>query len=679
MLLLSLAFGLLFVLLAATTTRTIGPSGDTALVWADSVPHRIVLCVERDGGGLVLATDPDPGLTETLDTPLVSNQVHRGAPGLGAILSDHAYNARLRVGPLDLPWMRNGYSSGVPDWIPRALAVGLGWRAGVAFNILLGALALVLALLVAGRVGGPWAVVVAGCLLTAEPQFHYYKKNLGATEVWLQALAVAVVALVWLAWRRGSWRPLAAAALLAGLGLHVKLSFAAVLAGLGLLGLALAAWRPLVHSRSWPRACGGLVGLVLLLAAGLAPTLVYQHLRSTSEAPYSTAWGGQATVVGALNETRTRISRSLTRWRSPSEGRGPDRSYGDVDRGGKEQSLTEVLFAPGDGIRRHYAFGPIHSNEAAAHPDRVEARPAPRAPGLARGVRPAAALLFLLTIIGGLQAWWTARLDDGGGGDARLVAWGGLLILVLPLVVRVMQPDPHHMAMVRPLLALGAGIGVAGLLGRPARLLPPARRPLLVAVAVLAGLTLVGRTTDLATIDRAQDEAVGRLHDLRNQRALAEALEELGAEHPAVLEHELMSIVEAHSRGRVRPVHYARSSLGQADPGCAARHEPAWLEAILTAHADSFLVLAWGPERSPGAAPSLLSPEEIRAAADSVELDVEPARELRDSRDRWFATIWRISRPAPPTPGEQRSRSRRPRDHGKSAPSSPGPPSRTIE
>ena len=641
---LCLGFVLLYLALAATTLRTVAPSGDTVLVWADPVPHRIVLCVKGDGGGLVLATDPDEELERALDVALESNQVTLGGAGLGMVLSDHAYNSRLLLGPLDLPWMRNGYSSGVPDWIPRALAAGpLGWKAGMVFNILLGGLVLLLVLGIAGRLGGPWAVVVAGCLLAAEPQFHYYKKNLAGTEVWLQGLSVAVVALTWLAWRRGSWRPLAMAALLAGVGLHVKLSFGAVLVSLGLLGLILAAWRPLLAGRRWPRIVGGLGGLALLLAAGVAPTALHHQLRSTVEAPYVGSEQGQPNAAGALREIRGRLARLLSRAAGGEAGEGQGQGERTSPRGGKEQTFTGVLFAPARGLRRHFALRAAGSNEVASGRAKAEEPALPVMPAAARLGMPAAGLLLLLAIVGGARGWWAARGDGQRPMDARLIAWGGLLVLVLPLTVRLMQPDPHNMAMARPLLALGAGLGVAGVLGWPTGLAPRAGRRVLVVVGLLAGLTLLGRTVDLATLDRAQDEAVGRLIDVRNQRGLARSLDELESRHPAVLEHELMSIVEAHTHGRVRPVHYARSSLGSAGPGCVARQDPAWLDAILTAHVGSHLVLAWGPERSPGAAPTLLTPEEVRSAAARLGLGARPVRVLKDSRERWFATIWEIS------------------------------------
>jgi hypothetical protein len=630
--------------LAVVTLRSVAPSGDTVLVWADAAPHRTVLCIQADDGALLMASDPDDELREALDVPLESNQVSLGGEGLGVTLTDHAYNSRLRIGPLDLPWMRNGYSSGIPDWIPMALAATPGgWRAGVVFNVLLGGLILLVVLLIAGRLGGPWAVAIAGCLLVAEPQFHYYKKNLAGTESWLQALAVAVVALTWVAWRRGSWRPLAVAALLAGIGLHVKLSFTAVVASLAVGGLVLAAWRPLTAGRSRAQVLGGLAALALLVVAGLGPTLVHNQLKSTWEAPFPGAEQGQSGIPAALRETSRRLARTFS---LPTDPRAGDGSRRKVARGGKEQSLAGVLFAPGQGLRRHFALRAVHSVGRTNGEAEVEAPRVPPLPFPTLVAMPAAALLLLLAIAGGVRAWRAARREpDVGQGDARLVAWAGLLVLVLPVAVRIMQPDPHNMAMVRPLLALGAGLGVAGLVGGPAGLGAWRRRGLVTVVAVLASLTLLGRCADLATFDRDQEEAVGRLFDVHNQRALADALEELQAEQPAVLEHELMSVIEAHTHGRVRPVHYARSAGGTAGVGCTNRNRAPWLEWILKIHEGSYLVQAWGPERSAHQAPALPRAEEIRSVARRLGLRAEPVRELRDSRDRWFATVWAIRRP----------------------------------
>lgn len=647
------AFTALYMLLAATTLRDVGPSGDTTLAWAETVPHISVLCVQRQDPGLVLATDPDPDLRRRLRVPLVSNQATLGWDRLGAVLSNAPYNARLRVGPLDLPWMRNGYSSGVPDWLPRALAAGPGgWIAGQWSVVLLGAAVLLGTVLLAGRIGGPFAAFLAGCLLAAEPQFHYYRRNLAGTEVWLQGLSIAVAALAWSAGLRGSWRRLWFAALLGGLGLHVKLSFLAILVSLGLVALLLAAWRPLLRGRRWREAVALTVGALGLLAVGFAPTPAYHLARRVAEYKVADMEQGQATVEGAIRETRRRLGCWLPALRIPGAPDPPAREKS--ERGGKHQALAGALLLPGRGLRRGFAFRGEHSGPDAAGRGPHEVAEGPDLPAATWLAGAALATLLLLAIPSGLRHVRTAWARGPGGVDAPpAAAWASALIPVLPLVVRVMHPDPHNMAMIRPLLALCVGVGVAALL-QPAPSPQATPRPRAGAfratVVALALLVLAGNVADVATLGPAQDAAVGRLLQTSNQRALAEALLDLGAVHPAVVEHELMSVIEAHSGGRVRPVHYERSAFGQPYADCATHFEPRWLETVIAAHEGSFLVDAWGPVRLGGPTARQILPDEIEATALRLGLQVRTVRELRDGEGRWFATIRAIER----APGGER-------------------------
>ena len=611
---LALGFVLLYAVAALSTGRLLAPSGDTVLAWAHERPVAAVLCVER-GGRLTLASEVDDELRRAVPAELASDSVELP----GAILSRHVYNARWRAGPLDLPWMRNGYSSGLPDWIPRWIALSpLGWAGGRAWNQALGGLVLLGALLLAARLGGSGAVLVTGALLATEPQFHYYKHVLGGTEVWLQGLALGVTALCWWAWRSGSGRLLAVAALAAGLGLHVKLSFAGFLAALIGSGLLVAAWRPFTGGRSPSQRLGGLALLTLLVGLGASPTVLYHAARSTHEGALPAMAAGQVSVRGALLDLGQNVQQALGLVDSTDKEQG------------KAQSVTMDLLAPSRGMRRIFAGRANRSNDAARHP-RSDV-PVPPQPALARAAIPAQLALLFAALLGGGLAWRRRIVEP----DQRLVAWSLGLAVLCPLAMRALSPDPHNLALARPLWALGLGLGAATwATGAPGRW----RRAVLVA---LATLVLIGETTDLAALDRDLDATAGRLSDVRNQRALADTLVELGSRHPAVLEHELMSVIEAHSHGRVRPLHYARSSLGRAGPQCVARSDPDWLRAIVRAHRGDFIVLAWGPYASPGAAPGLPEDGALRAAGAAEGLAVEPERVLLDARGRWFATLWAV-------------------------------------
>ena len=89
---------------------------------------------------------------------------------------------------------------------------------------------------------GPIAGLLVGAILATDLWFHVYKKLLGSTDLWLQALTVLIVMLLvdWSETR--SERKLLLAAGLAGLGLSVKLTFGVVLLAIGL---------PAVHDEIW--------------------------------------------------------------------------------------------------------------------------------------------------------------------------------------------------------------------------------------------------------------------------------------------------------------------------------------------------------------------------------------------------------------------------------------------
>lgn len=169
---------------------------------------------------------------------------------------------------------------------------------------------------------------------------------------------------------------------------------------------------------------------------------------------------------------------------------------------------------------------------------------------------------------------------------------------------------------------------------------PGRARAVVLALAVVAGL---GRGAELADLDGRMVAEIGRLEDAEAQRALADALLELGAEAPAVLEYNWMSLLQAWTDGRVRPWLYGRSTVaGATVDRCRTSEDPAWLAAVLRGHVGGHVVVSWGPAQPD--APAAFSPEQVQAAAELAQVRAEPVRQVRDDQGRWLATIWGVER-----------------------------------
>lgn len=621
----------LFLGLGAATGHRIAQSGDAASAWATAEPHRTVLCVERGPEpAFTVAAEPTDDDRASVGAALTSTETRLGP----LVVRDHTYRAVVDLGPFEIPWMKNEYTGAWAEW-PAHLA----WRAtgrvgaGRAVHLLLGALVVLAAALLAGRLAGWPAAAVCGLLLATDPWFHVFKKHLGGQEVMLQLLEVACVSLLCAVLVRGGRRRLLLAGLLVGLGLHTKLSFAAVAAALALVAAALLPWRRLAAREGrWRRL--GLGGLLLAaLTLGSAPTWTFWMARDAS---------GAAHTAGAQENVRGRLDMLLQR-HLPSLATGDDvqrkRKDGSWQRSPKKAvGPADLLLRPrrlwhdGYAIRSRQGNQPPHGEGPAWRATRLEQ------------VAAVATVALLLAALVGLGSRVRRRRREPDALLRAALALAGVAV-VLPLCLELLHPDSHHLALWMPVLAPAVGVGVAALVrsraeGRGGELLAG----LLVAATLLSA---IGRTSSLVLVERDLDAQVGRLSEAPGQARLARALAELGARSPAVLEYDLMSQLDGWSGGAVRPWLYARSALGSGQSRCLRSTEPGWLARIVEAHAGGHLVVTWGVVGNLGGAQptSWASPEQVRQAARTAGVSVEPVAELFDDRERWYATIWAIGEP----------------------------------
>ena len=587
----------LFLGLWLATARWIGPSGDSAAVWGSVEPLRTVLCV-AEGPSLLLAAAPGEAERAAVDAHLSTAEIVQGSPFLGAVHRDHAYRARLSVGGLQPPWMKNEYTAGFTEWLPRGLFRATGHAgAGRLANLLLGALVLLGTMLCASRIGRWPAAAIAGAVLAADPGFHLWKKVLSGPEVWLQVCAVAAAWFVIRAVQERAPLRLMPAALIVGVGVHVKPTFAAVALPLALLSLPVLPWSALSR-RGWIKVAAAALVLALL---GSAPSLAYWASRP------GRSYGQQESAAG-------RAGAAMRRWTGPRKAQESGRAS---DAPTKRVGLGRALLVPGSYHADYWAIRARRDND----PRTSDSPPRDRPPPLVRVGAGAAALLAGLAVFAAIRR-------------RGLCAWAVVLGSATLLCVRLLHPDPHHLGVALPFLALGLGVGAAAV-GKS--------RIAWSVVALLALVVVLGRGTDLARLDGAMEERAGRLLDRRAWAELAQALEEEGALSPAGLDYELMGQAEVYTGGRVRPFLYARSSR-RAGPECHRNGTDPWLSTILRAHAGGHLLVAWGTEGNPtsGGLGSWVDPARVARLASAQGQEIRPLREVHDSRGRWAATLYGI-------------------------------------
>jgi len=597
---------LLYLLVAATTLGHVGLSGDSVSGWATAEPHRTVLCVTASAPPrLRLAARPTEDDRAQIAARLESSQRDLELGPIAVRLREHTYSAVIDGFGVEIPWMKNDYTAGWTD-LPAHVAWSLfgSPRAGQAVHLALGGLVLVLVALLAGRLGGWPAALVAGSWLATDPWFLVYKRFVGGHEVFLQVFAVAGLALLCRAALRRERRAAWAGVFVLGLGLATKPSFAAVLVSVALAaGLVLWRWSP---PGGWRRALA--VG-VALLGLGASPTAL-SWVAGTLAPPTEHQTGGKESSRGRL----------------ASLAKGWDRGRDDVK---SRTTAVDVLLWPGRYWERHWTISGSLADRAAP-----SAGPRDRS-WLERASTP----LMVLLLLGGLAgaAGLAQRTVSSPALSAERLGSGAVLIAgVLPFLLRALNPDPHHLALWVPAAALGIGVGVGGLV---------ADRRALAGLLLVLALLIPGRVLTLRGVDEDVVSRVGRLSAAEGQRDLAEELARRGITAPAVLDFNMMSVLDAWSGGAVRPWLYSRASLGQGQE-CLRGDQPAFLRQILRAHAGGHVVIVAGPNSGPGGRPD---PYRSRAAmqegARAAGVTLHELVSLDDPRGRWMATVWSVDAP----------------------------------
>jgi len=621
----------LYWALWATTLQTIAPSGDAASTWASRYPTRTVLCVDEPTDQpprLTLAATPTSEDRAAVDATLDSTEVQVGGPMLGVVFRDHAYRASLQVFGTEWPWMINAYSGGFSDWLEHAGFLVTGSvRGGFFATALLGCLALLLAMGAAGSVAGSEragvARLVAGLYLASEPSFHIWKRVGTGREVWLQIAAVGSLWAFAEAWRRRSPGLFVVGAALVGIGLHDKLSFLgpalALMAGSALFA-GRAAWRsprlaiPVVLA-------GGLAAGLMLAPTALywaavpdMPTMGRQDGLATNAQGVLARLTGRPMPTRVLSDPSAPTAEDLRRRREGARpGQRPDARPPGHDPKGKA-SLASLLLQPELFWLEHWSRDSQSAEDAL--------RPSPGPSGRVQVSLMAAWLLALLGVV-------RAR-----GSSGRALRWAATVAALALLFIRGLSGDPHHVAMALPLLAVVLGAGLVWCERGAA-----ASK----AVAVFLSVVLaVASGSVVASLDGELEARTGRLFDTRSFELMAERLEQSGVVAPAVLDYEMMSLLEAFSADAVRPFFYGRAQRGWGR--CLDRTEPLWLAEILRAHTGGHLLVV--RERlTPGsklARNELAGPPRLKAASELARVTVTPTEVFEDSARRWFATLYEV-------------------------------------
>jgi hypothetical protein len=229
---------LIYLGLAATTARSVGVVGETAIGWGLGRSPAVFVSLEpplwADGATAPTAADRKGPLVRSLVRPI----------------------ERLELGDLRLALAINSYTGGPPDWPAQAVwLLTHSVRAVTVLHVLLGALLLALVHRFVRIHGSDIGAGIAALVLATDWSFLFYKKVLGGTEVLLQA---AVLLCLWALWSRrwaGGRHGLTALGVGVGIGLLAKSTFGITLVALGLAAL-LTRWdrpslRPPLPSGLW--------------------------------------------------------------------------------------------------------------------------------------------------------------------------------------------------------------------------------------------------------------------------------------------------------------------------------------------------------------------------------------------------------------------------------------------
>jgi len=387
----------LFLLLAA-----LGPPAgliSETMGWAGA-PARVVAALEPGSPPTVKLVQGFPGVTPG-EAPTV-DIAGRGTLGpLAVRRTDLRPTWSFEVGDVTLPWMVNGYTSGLVEWPGRLLSALFGPTAALRLHLLLGALLVGGATALAWRLAGPVAGWATGAWLATDPFLLLQSRILGPHTPLLALLALAGLLML----ERGRD---GAAGFAWGLGLAVKGTFAAPLAALG-LGLAVA--------RRRPRA---------VLFVGLAVGVVPSAMPIAFEL---------ADSVAAPDVRMPGLDRLDLRAAKPQGGAREDRANP------KRMGAHAWLAGPVSWWRQYLL------RDGAPH----------------RGALDAASFgsagLLLLVAFAGLLRPRGRRFEPGREQLGQAVVIAGMAAIP---AIRFMHPDTHHLPLATPVVALAIGVGLAG-------------------------------------------------------------------------------------------------------------------------------------------------------------------------------------------------------------------------
>ncbi|MCO4769054.1 MAG: hypothetical protein KDA24_03425, partial [Deltaproteobacteria bacterium] len=340
---------------------------------------------------------------------------------------------------------------------------------------------------------------------------------------------------------------------------------------------------------------------------------------SLGAAPGALAWVASSALTSTETNYEGEASAS-TRWAILAN--GLDRRRDDVKT---RTTAFDVLVHPDTFWARHWSL-------VGARTDQTE--PNLRPPrSLASWASSSLALLLVVVAVWGAGSLARRRWSGHETAESRLALAVIASAIALPVPLRILSPDPHHLALWTPVVAMALGLSLAAA-GLQRRWLPT----ILFALALMVPL----RVQTLREIDEQTASAAGRLATAGGQARLAATLKGRGFLAPAMLDYTVMSLMEAWSGGEVRPWLYGRAAVSRRR-GCLGGAHPEFLPRILEAHIGGHVVIVAGMKEEEGGRPdSYRSSEQMARAALAARVQVRRVQVVADERGRWMADVWAV-------------------------------------
>lgn len=407
----------IYLLLAVFSVNSVGVVGEVAASWALPTPPA------------VWVDAAPPTYADPTRSPHAAHRIGTTAFGLEASQVRPLEN--LVVGDHRIPLAVNRYTGGLPDWPSRLVHTVTGSvRAVTALHVLYGVLLMLFVARILRLGSAPIASGAAILWLSANFDFHFYRKVLGGTEVWLLLGSLLLVRAVWdRRFRGGGMAPWGLGLGLA-LGLHAKSTFVVLVIATVVTTLLTRfdrgeRARPVpIAPRRW--LLGGLVALLGLLPALLAGW----HQTLVPESPH----------LFSHDYPDLQTQRLLHGW----------------------QSLLEGGLAPareGAGNWLVYWLGPLAFLEPAYQAEPVSF------PSLGR------VLSWGFVGLGTVLAWVDVQRDRTA--RTAMLRWLSIAVPMASFGLFLLNRDVHHQAMLTGWSALWAGLALAQIASRRA----PPRSP----------------------------------------------------------------------------------------------------------------------------------------------------------------------------------------------------------